>query len=310
MTDRRKLWTLGGLAVVVILFLGDRGYRKLIEEPNRRAEQLETQLDKRLKDTRLKLAKAKQAVEAMEQFELQSLPWDSEVARARYQAWLIELARNAGLSGTSVDSGEPVAVTRSSRSNKRPVEMYTRYAFSVRGRGDLGQVTQFMYDFYRSDQLHKIRSFALAPQGEGQMVDVSFSIEALSLPLTERESELTTAVSDQLALADSQSYRLIATRNLFGAGGANWAWSQVLLTAITSDARGVGQAWFAAGKDQETRIVRVGGVLELPSLTIKLVSVRDRSAVVEVEQQQYLILIGQRLSEAALQVAVVPPSVP
>ncbi len=302
MMKERNLLMLGALAVVVVLYVGDLGYKKLVVEPNRKREQTKTILEKRLKDARLSLAKGKQAGEYLERMEQQSLPWDSQIARARYQAWLIDLARNAGLSGTSVDSGEPVTITRSSRTSKRPVEMYTRYTFSVRGRGDLGQVTQFMYDFYRSDQLQKIRSFSLTPQSEGQVVDVAFSIEALSLPLTDRETELTDAVSDRLAYDNSQTYRLIAHRNLFGPGGADAGWRLVKLTAVTLDVRGSGQAWFAAGKTKETRILRVGEVLSLPSLSVKLVSVDDRSVLVEVDQQQYRILIGQSLADASLQV--------
>ena len=302
MKDRRNIIMLGALGIVVVLYFGDLGYRKFVEEPNRKRGQLKATLEKKLKDARLNLAKGKQAGAYLEKMEQQSLPWNSQIARARYQAWLIELARNAGLTGTSVDSGEPVTITRTSRASKRPIEMYTRYTFSVRGRGGLAQVTQFMYDFYRSDQLQKIRSFSLTPQSEGQVVDVSFSIEALSLPLTERETELTDAVSDRLAYDDSQTYRLIAHRNLFGPGGANFGWRQLKLTAITMDVRGSGQAWFAAGKARETRILRVGEVLSMPSLTVKLLSVDDRSAVVEVDQQQYRILIGQTLADASLQV--------
>ncbi len=301
MIERRNILLLGALAVVVILFVGDFGYRKLVEEPNRKRQQLQTTLEKRLKDARLNLAKGKQAAAQLEELEQQSLPWNSQIARARYQAWLIELARSAGLTGTSVDSGEPVKITRSGRGSQRPVEMYTRYTFSVRGRGDLGQITQFMYDFYRSDQLQKIRSFSLSPQDNGQLVDVAYSIEALSLPLTDRETELTAAVSDNLAYDDSQAYRLIAHRNLFGPGGASYAWRQLTLTAVTTDVRGRGQAWFAAGEARQTRILRVGEVLSLPSLTVKLLSVDDRTAVVEVDGQSYQMAIGQTLAQASPQ---------
>jgi hypothetical protein len=300
MTGLRNIIMLAALGVVVLLFVGDLGYRKLIEEPNRKRNQLQTTLEKRLRDARLTLAKGKQAGAYLQRLEQQSLPWNSQIARARYQAWLIELARDAGLTGTSVDSGEPVKITRTSRRSKRPVEMYTRYTFSVRGRGALGQVTQFMYNFYRSDQLQKIRSFSLTPQSDGQVVDAAFSIEALSLPLTERETELTAAVSDNLAYDDSQTYRLIAHRNLFGPGGANYGWRQLKLTAVTMDVRGRGQAWFAAGQAKQTKILRVGEVLSMASLTVKLVSVNDRSVVVEVDQQQYRIEIGRSLADATL----------
>jgi hypothetical protein len=66
------------------------------------------------------------------------------------------------------------------------------------------------------------------------------------------------------------------------------------------DVRGRGQAWFAAGQAKQTKILRVGEVLSMASLTVKLVSVNDRSVVVEVDQQQYRIEIGRSLADATL----------
>ena len=92
---------------------------------------------------------------------------------------------------------------------------------------------------------------SLNPIGQGQEVTLSLSIEALALPNADREAELTTLVSEQLAQADVRDYQLIAHRNFFSSGGTDSAWKQIQLSAITSDVHGVGEAWFNVGAGQQ-----------------------------------------------------------
>ena len=49
---------------------------------------------------------------------------------------------------------------------------------------------------------------------------MTVSIEAIALPNADRESELTTLVSTDLALEHVRDYQLIARRNFFGRDGA------------------------------------------------------------------------------------------
>ena len=160
------------------------------------------------------------------------------------------MAKDAKLVGTSVDSGDPVAVTQTRGKSKKAIEIYKRFSFSVRGRGDLGQVTKFLYDFYRAGHLHRIRSMSLNPIGQGQEVDFNASIDAIALPNADREAELTTLVSEDLALQDARDYQFISRRNFFGRGGTQTAWKEISLTAVTSDVRGVGEAWFKVAQEQ------------------------------------------------------------
>jgi hypothetical protein len=306
MNLQRNRWLLGGLALVVVFFVGDQGYKRLIGEPARFHEQQKSRLDQRLRDAKLELAKAKRVGRELEALEKKSLPWDPELARARYQDWLLQLVKESGLVNANVDSGEPITVSRADRKTKRSVEIFTRYTFTVRAKGDLAQITRFLFDFYRGGHLHKIRSFSLTPLGQSQQVNLNVTIEALSLPQADREAELATLVSEQLARPDVRDYQLIARRNLFGMGGGHWAWKQIVLTAVTYDVQGVAEAWFTAGKDKETRILRIGEVLAIPSVQMKLVSVTDNRATVEVDGQRYQLLIGQSLNEAA---PLVEPSV-
>ena len=220
------------------------------------------------------------------------------MARARYQDWLLQLAKDAKLTNTSVDSGDPVAVTATSRKGKRPTEMFKRFTFTLSGRGDLGQVTKFLYDFYRGGHLHKVRSISLNPIGQGQQVDLSLSIEALALPNADREADLTTLVSQQLAQADMRDYQLIAHRNFFSNGGTESAWKQIQLSAVTSDARGVGEASFKVGAENPTQILQLGQALAMPSFEVRVVSLDETTATISIDGQLYRLAIGQNLAEA------------
>ena len=299
MSIPRNRWLLIALGLVVLFFAGDAGYRKFYEEPAQDRERSKEQLSKRLSAAKVELAKSKGVSEQLEQLERKSLPWDAEMARARYQDWLLQLAKDAKLTGTNVDSGDPVAMTATSGKGKRSAEMFKRFSFSLNGRGDLGQVTKFLYNFYRGGHLHKIRSMSLNPIGQGQEVNLSLSIEALALPNADREAELTTLVSEQLAQADMRDYQLIAHRNFFGSGGTASAWKQIQLSAITSDARGLGEAWFNVGTESQTQILQLGQTLTMPSFEVRVVSLDETTATISIDGQLYRLAIGQNLTEAA-----------
>ena len=299
MNTKRNRWLLGALGLIVAFYVGDLGYRKLFEEPAQKNERVKELLGKKLKSTQQELVRSAKVVEQLEQLEQKSLPWDAEMARARYQDWLLQLAKDAKLTSTSVDSGEPVAVTKTRRGSKRPIEIYRRFSFSIRGRGDLAQVTKFLYDFYRGGHLHKITSMSLNPVSGGQEVDLSASIEALALPNADREAELTTLVSNELALEDVRDYQFISRRNFFGRGGTQSAWSQIRLTAVTSDVRGKGEAWFKVSDQRDTDMLQVGQALSMPSFDVLVVALDEAGATVSVDGQFYHLTIGQSLAQAA-----------
>ncbi len=132
MSIPRNRWLLIGLGLVVLFFAADQGYRRLYEEPAQEHERLKEQLGKRLKTAKTEMAKSKRVGEQLEKLEQKSLPWDAEMARARYQDWLVQVAKDAKLTNTSVDSGDPVSTTMASGKGKRPVEVFKRFSFSLR----------------------------------------------------------------------------------------------------------------------------------------------------------------------------------
>ena len=59
-----------------------------------------------------------------------SLPYDSELARAAYQDWILDLVQQAKLTNASVDASQPSSVKIKDRDTRKPKEIFLRYTFS------------------------------------------------------------------------------------------------------------------------------------------------------------------------------------
>jgi len=132
-----------------------------------------------------------------------SLPSDPEEARRQYQNWLVDLA-------VEFDLEVKQALTPTSS------DVYERLRFTVTGEGDLMQMVEFLHEFYSVDYLHRISLMRVTRDPRIKQLDLSFTVDALSLPTATNE-KLTEEPSDRLAHGDFEAYRdAIVYRNLFG----------------------------------------------------------------------------------------------
>ena len=287
-TLRQKL-LYGALAVIGVLYVGDVGYRKLYEEPIQNADRKFSGINERLKKQKLSNAKAKQAVKQVDKLQVIALPRNLEMARSTYQSWLLQLVNDCQLDAPKVDSSSPAPF-----SYRRQL-LYNRFTFTLRGRGNLHQVTQFLHRFYSADHLHKIQSLSLAPSG-GKL-DMNASIEALSLPGANRESKLSEQTADRLAFADLSSYRRIASRNLFQSSG-DAAGRSVYLSAITTDRMGNREAWFYNVRSEKTEKLEKGGAISVGGATATIVEILESSALLRIDDELFRIPMGTTFAEA------------
>ena len=219
----------------------------------------------------------------------QSLPSNTEVARSLYRAWLLELVRFVELSGHSVQSGEPQAREG----------LYWMLPFTVRGRGTLEQLMQFLFEFYRAGHLHQMGTIGITPLAGGNQFDLSFSIEALVLPGADRADRLTTGYSARLASDDLADYDVIAQRNLFTGGGSLDAVEHTYLVGVVS-ADGRPQAWFGLRASGEKRELYEGESLQIGRFTgtVTEINLDDRDVIIESDGQRWLLALGENLTEA------------
>ncbi len=244
------------MGIVGALWGADSAYRNLIEGPAGERDQELGKLDQQLSQARDQIIETTDAPDQLLALERLSLPYDPELARAGYQDWLLDLVQQSKLVGASVDAGQPSAVKIKDRDTGKPKEVYLRYVFSLRGRGSLQQITDFLYRFYQGGHLHKITSLSLNPVSGGRLIDVTATVEAIGLTRCERKGELSREIVSRLASDEFADYQSIARRNLFARHGDETL-AKTVVTAITVGVDGKQEAWISTGVG-ETKVLARG----------------------------------------------------
>lgn len=281
---RKLLFALLGvvIGIWVVNWICDRFYFAPRETENRTA----TRLEKQLSDLKLKVRRLENRRDDLATIENRSLPADIEVASSLYQAWLLNLVTSLGISSPNVDSVSPLSE-----------EEITRLQFNVRGKASLLLVTRFLFQFYQSGNLHKIRSLSLTPTGGSEQLDLQISVEALAFRRSTNEDSLTRATSDRLVSENAEDYRSIARRNLFGEGMFSKTIRETRLTAITSDRSGIREAWLFVARDGETHYLRAGDALMLDYVEVRMIEIGKDIVTIEIDSQPGQVTVGKSLAE-------------
>ncbi|MCA9262260.1 MAG: hypothetical protein KDA60_00365 [Planctomycetales bacterium] len=281
----------GTLASLVGLYGLDAGVRKWYDEPT---QQLQTRIDRLHGDIEKaddQLLALRHAPDTLEQFQQRSLPRDLELARSEYQKWLVQLVESAQLSQARVDSTAPVT-----RRVKGRV-LYHALSFSIRGQAEMTQVTKVLFDFYATGHLHKIRTLSLTPVGNSERLDVAITIEAVTLPGTDRVGELSAVVNEDRVKLQLSDYQQLVRRDLFSRGGGlpgkHW-----FLTAVTTDAQGVREAWLLDQQRGHTEELQAGDRLPLGPTTAELTRVNSDSIRFRMDGTEWELSIGASLATA------------
>ena len=276
------------LGVIVAAWAGDWLLANAIDGPlderQIKTDEIQKKIDKKTRELR----DARKAIKHLETWENQSLPANVEVARSLYRAWLLGLVERACLDQTNVDSSEAV-----NRHNS-----YHSLSFSVKGRGTLEQMKNFLYEFYSADNLHQIRSLSITPLRSLGALDLAVTIEALVLPNAKRQSSLNTGKSNRLAFANPAGYRLIVERNLFGIGGGFDEAEHTYLSAVTY-AGEKRQAWFSLRAKDEIIKLMQGDRLVVGNFKATVVEIEDADVVLETDGERWLLSIGENLDQAS-----------
>ncbi len=252
------------------------------------AKELEKKnLEKKLKESDKKLEQAVKLGTELEGFEKQSLPSDTVLASSLYRDWLLKLLEYTKFGDPKVYSSNPV-------SRKGGVKAIS---FSVSGKGTLDQLTNFMFEFYRADFLHLIRSVGLNPSKSSNQIDIRISIETLVLPKATNKGSLNNGVADALASLELVDYAAIANRNLFGGGSEMDDVNQTYLTAVPS-VDGKKEAWFTIRSTDKIKKIKVEEPLEVGTFKGKVLEINDNDVIIESNGERWLVAIGENLDEA------------
>jgi hypothetical protein len=136
-----------------------------------------------------------------------SLPADPEVARTRYQNWLV----------SEMEFAELLVPDVRLQSTQVEKDLFTRQTFAAEAVGTLPQAVELLHSFYSVDWLHRITQLKLRPVKDSKLLNITLHIEALSMLKSVATEKLPDRPSHRLELADRNAYYArIVGRNLFG----------------------------------------------------------------------------------------------
>ncbi|MFV2066623.1 MAG: hypothetical protein ACC645_06545 [Pirellulales bacterium] len=275
---------------IVLGLLGNQLFKTAFRGPLESRKAAVARKERQIKSLEKSLAKAREAAKELAVWQSQSLPSDTSQAGHLYQEWLTKLVNRIGLTVKTTTASDPV--------NRKG--FYHMLVFSVRGRGTLEQLVEFLFEFYSADYLHKIQSLDITPNPQNDQLDVTVSIEALVLPGADRKDRLTRHKSDRLASRSLADYRPIVQRNIFHIGGSGPdATDHAFLTAVI-DVGGQPEAWFTLRTTDKTLKLRKGQKLEVGPFrgTIVEIEIEGADVVIESDDERWLLTVGENLAQA------------
>ncbi|HEY2881633.1 MAG TPA: hypothetical protein VGJ15_04355 [Pirellulales bacterium] len=203
-----------GVACVVLAIVGKLGFDFVYGMMEDRQHQLDG-IEKRISENQTKVNAGRKAAKQISEWEQRSLPSDRTRAPRLYSNWLIDLASRSPVSFANLDVGQ---LTGGGGRNSNEKLGYEVFSFEVKGEIDpsLKQLVQFMYEFYASNQLHKIRTFSVSSVQNDHMVEVKLQVEAMLLSAANRKEDLADAKLAKLGMGDLAYYeKTIGDRKLF-----------------------------------------------------------------------------------------------
>jgi len=205
MTKREKILAVGvgvlALAIVAWFALG-----RITNAFTSRSARI-ADLEDEIYEKEAIIRRGHKAARDLQAYQERSLPANLPLARSLYQNWLLEVAeKDINFTGVNVgpQPGRPMG------------DVYYQHKFLLTCQGDLEQLTDFLYDFYNVGYLHRVSRLSVKPIPRSRNLNLSFTIEALSLNRAESPDRLTLPPSDRLAHAQREEYLdVITMRNLF-----------------------------------------------------------------------------------------------
>ncbi len=151
------------------------------------------------------------------QWERRSLPPNADVASPLYHHWVLDLANKHRLA--------KLTVTPKRLSSAISNQVFTRIPVSVTAECKMDQLCQFLYDFYRTDLLHKVTHLGIESLDfkANPLLKVSLELEGLSLKSAPSRTTLfagkqETSVSDAMSKKSLADYKSLTASNRFVRG--------------------------------------------------------------------------------------------
>ncbi|HUG67462.1 MAG TPA: Ig-like domain-containing protein [Pirellulaceae bacterium] len=204
MTKREKLLA-AAVAATLLILGGFYALDRIMNAFDQRDTDEITLRDRLATQHRITL-QGKKADKDLRDWRERSLPEDRALAQALYLDWLGKRADAVGLEGRKVTP----------TGGQFEGKVYYVHRFLLSGQGDLKQLTHFLFDFYSVDHMHRIALLNIKPLATSKLLDISMTVEAVSLTGAPSRDALAEPPANRLARPDVEEYvNTIISRNFF-----------------------------------------------------------------------------------------------
>jgi hypothetical protein len=267
--------------------------------------------DIELQNARTKLAAAnkrlndgKRAALQIQTWQERSLPTDYEKSLSLYKAWLLAKAKDAGLLVSDIKQ-TPTASNSTA---------YKAFGYQMVSNSSLSSLVSFLYEFYRSPQLHQITRLQVSRPPGGTQLQITIDVEALCLKGAVATDKLPEGDSKRLKLANADTYKKsMAERDIVTAytpprppappraerkeaaappkfDDAEFA----IFSAAVGNGTGL-QAWINVRTTGETLRLEAGDTVKVGALKGEIVSVEPRLLVYKSGDKKFRVPLGESL---------------
>jgi hypothetical protein len=308
--SREKILLLA-LVGILVLWQGQSLFQSLILQPLDDRENRKSALEQAIE--RKELEKRQQQLTAAKFKSLggRSLPPDPVIAQSQYQAWLIEEAAKAKLTAVSIENV---------RADTRPKgDTYYTIQATVKARGTLDRVCDFLHAFHQAGLLHRVNGLTLeSEKHEGNPeLGIVINVEALALLNSPaRNSLLVDAKAPprpDRPLRDRKDYESIIAKNLFvatytGPKKPERPKGQSPVEQLPDTAEFVYlSASIAKGDRRDAMLfdrttgkktdLLPGGTFQVAGLSGKVLSIDNHFVILEIEGEQWRLELGENLRQ-------------
>lgn len=301
MNQREKTLAISTCAVVVLI-VGFFGYRRVQTGFIKKEKELSSLKSKIRKNDDV-IFEGAEANAQLQSLLPRSLSSDLLIAQTEYKKWLNGLAQHVKLEEFSINP-----------QGKKPEKgLYTYQTFSLKGKGDLGQLVDLLYGMQEKDYLHRISKIQLTPIArDPYSMVITLETEVMSLVQAPRKQSPPKTLSNRLSKTHEEYSNIILNRNVFSPENSA---PELKSKNSTKIAKGEVLKYEVGAKDPENTYVDYAILGDIP----KGMKIDESKGVVSWEPREvgeYEILVAARdrgiprkTSEQLLKISVVeaPP---
>lgn len=308
--DKRQKMLVGVFVGVLLLWQGSGVLWGIFFGPIDSRNQSIAALDARLKEkgnARHKLELTERQTRIWQQ---RSLPPNPVIASTLYHHWILDLASSHKLERLTVT---PKRIGTSSTS-----AVFTRIPISVTAECKMDQLCKFLYDFYRTDLMHKVTHLGLESLDSrtNPTLKISLELEGLSLASAKPRNTLFAdkqdkAVSDAMAKKSLDTYDPLIAQNRFVRGyngppkpadppappTAPFDSAPFTKLVATIETDGQWEAWLYDVSSNQQKKIYIGKDFEVAGIKGQVLDINRHSVTMKVKDKDWTLEVGDHLKQ-------------